>query len=199
MPTGAPRAFPHRAVISVLAVILVLTLAGAGLVLVRPWGGAQADSDGEDPLVGPTYYANPEAVCELFDPEELELVLGHPYASGVEPPVDLPALHAMPGSVRCLHSSSLAGGPGEWVATSVVYAYAKQVFEHTLAYRARSESTDPVEVQGLGDRAVVSGGDLLVLQDDKLLGIHLAKETPTERDRLIYTRRLAEKALERLR
>lgn len=186
-------------VAGVLAVILVLTLTGAALAILQPWDqSAEADTDGNDPLLGPTYYANPQAVCGLFDPEELELALGHPYAAGIEAPPDTPALYAMPGMVRCLYSSGLAGGSGGFVATGVAYAYAKQTLERRLEFSAERDMTT-VEVAGLGDRAVLSGGDLLILQDDKLLGIHLAIDTPTEMDRWVHTRRLAEKALERLR
>lgn len=195
MATGPRRALPRGVAAGVLAVLLVLVLAGGAFVL-KPWNqGADAGTDGGDPLVGHTYYANPAAVCELFEPGELELALGHPYLQGIEAPIDTPSLTLMPGIVRCFYSSAHGAG---FVATGVVYAYAEQVFDRTL--KARAERDIPtVEVDGLGDRAVWSGGDLLVLVDDKLVGVALAIETPTERDQFVLTRRLAEKAIERLR
>lgn len=196
-PTGG---VPRGAVAGVLGVILVLTLAGATLAALQPWShGAEADMADDDPLIAHSYYANPEAVCGLFDPDEFELVLGHPYAAGIEAPIDTPALFGMPGMVRCVHSSGLAGGQGGFVATGVAYAYAEQTLERALEFREARDALTPVEVAGLGDRAFLSGGDVLILHDDKLLGVHLAVDTATEADRWILTRRLAEKALERLR
>lgn len=197
-PPSTQPALPRRTLLAVLAmIVLVLMLAGTAVVT-RPWNeDARAGVD-DDPLMGPTYYANPQAVCGLLDHEGLELALGHPYAAGIAAPPDTPALVLMPGMVRCVYSSGLAGGSGGFVAVGVAYAYAEQVFDRTLEAREERDM-ELVEIDGLGDRAVWSAGDLLVRVDDKLLGVHAAIETPTERDRFVHTRRLVEKALERLR
>lgn len=168
------------------------------LVPQQVWSMAGHSDDEEESLIGPAYYANVHAVCGLLDSDELHLALGHPYHAGIEAPVDLPALFAMPGMVRCLYSSDLVGGRGGWVAVGVVYAYGEQVFDRALEYRD-DRKIPAVEVDGLGDRAVWAGGDLLVLDDDKILGVHIAKHWTEDADRFEQTRRLAKRALERMR
>lgn len=189
---------PRGAVVGLLAVILVLALAGAAVLFLGPWENTvQADGGDDDPLVGPAYYANTAAVCGLLSPEELELTLGFPFRTGVAAPLDTPQLHSVTGMTRCVYSSQVGGGGV--VVTGVAYAYAEQVFDRAVSYREERNIT-VTRVAGLGDRAVrTEGGDLLVLTDDKVFGVNVGIEVPAEQDRWTHTRRLAKRALERLR
>lgn len=202
MPTESTpprRPSPRGAVAGLLAVILVLALAGAAVVFLDPWGDTVRADGGteEDPLAGHAYYANTAAVCGLLSPDELELALGFPFRPGVDAPLDTPQLHSVTGMTRCVYSSQVGGGGV--VVTGVAYAYAEQVFDRAVSYR-EDRNIDLIKVEGLGDHAVrTESGDLLVLAGDKVFGINVAIDVPAEQDRWTHTRRLAEKAIERLK
>lgn len=86
------------------------------------------------------------------------------------------------------------------VVIGVAYAYAEQIFAD--AVEARRQRSEIVDVEGLGDQAVYEPltNELLVLEGERMLGMLVtpAGDEPDEslRER---TRRLAERALERLR
>lgn len=186
----------RRLLVGLLALLLGTAVAG-GLVLIDAFERSDAEEvDGSDhALFGRDYYANPAAVCGLLDPDDLELALGFPFAPGFEAPIDTPALTLMPGIVRCYYPSEEQSGG--WVAVGVAYAYAEQVFNRTAEAR-EERNFDHRRVAGIGDGAFWSGGDLLVLTDGKLVGVHIAGHFTLEEDRLEQTRRLTEKVLERL-
>lgn len=178
---------------AVPAVILVGLLLCAGIAVALTGGN---DLSEDDLLVGPSYYANPAAVCGLLDPQDLEVALGRAYGKGFEPPLDYPVFTGMTGIVRCTYPAKQAQ---ETFSLGVVYAYADQVYDDRVERNARSGEVR--EVSGLGERAVWSDvpKELMVSTGDKLVAVHLAASGESEERHIERLRRLAEKAIERLR
>lgn len=189
--TSAAPVTRRRAIVLTLLVVFFVLLAGVVVLLTSVW---EDDVGTDDPLVSDTYYASSEAVCALLDPDDLELVLGFAFQEGFEPDAIYPAFAGTPGITRCTY---LRGDGSEVVNLGVVYAYADQVFEDRVErYRELGEVK---ELEGLGRRAVwiEAGNNLLVLTDDKVVGV--IPPTGSEHDAIERARRLAEKAIERLK
>lgn len=178
----------------VLLAVLVGLAVVVALAVVRPWARGSDPAAASDPLIPHDYYASGAVVCALLTPEDLALATGYEYREGSEAPVYTSAFAAIPGITRCKYDSE-AGGP---VHLGVVYAYAEQVFEERQEFYATLGEVQ--ELSGLGTRASWASApkQLLVLTDDKIVGVLLPTSTDSEAIRIERARRLAEKAIERL-
>lgn len=203
MANSAGQASRGRALVPALVLVMALLAAGV-VVALTGWGGGSSPAAGgndsfagsDDPLVGRSYYANPAAVCGLLDPQDLEVVLGRAYGEGFEPPLEYPVFAGMTGVVRCTYS---ARESSEAFSIGVVYAYADQVYDDRLEQNEKIGEVS--ELSGLGDRAVWSDApkELMVDTGDKVVVAQLADSTEAKEVHVERVRRLAEKALDRLR
>lgn len=176
------------------AAVMVLVLVGT-LIAIRPWAQGREPAAERDPLIDPTYYASPSAVCNLLTPEDLALVLGYTYSDGFEPDITYPGLRGLPGVTRCAYVHEELAEPA--VNLGVVYAYARDIFAER---RGDMDDAREVDVHG-ATRAVWAAeqNELMVLADDMIVSVSgLARDEAVEL-RLERTRRLAETAIGRLR
>lgn len=177
--------------LAALLAVVAVVLATSGFD-----GGWVAGAD-EDPLVGHDYYASPAAVCKLLSAEDLELALGAAYEEGVEPGGMTYSFAGLPGVTKCFYAPEQQEHGS--VELGVVYAYADQVFREHVERRGEERIR---QLSGPGDRAAwdEAAHELLVLADDKVIAVSVPTTSSWhEGDLLERTRRLAEKAVGRLR
>lgn len=205
MPKDTAPPTPRRAMLPTLALVVILLLTGVVALLIGWDGGSRAASD-SDPLVGPEYYASPQAVCGLLTAEDVELALGYPYQEGIDPGI-YPVFSRIAGITRCGYLPAAQAGEHEVrpVFLGVVYAYAEQVFEDAKQRAedmTESGEGEVINVEDVGTDAFWDpvAAHLLVLVDDKLVGVHVpASHGEPVEQRVERARRLAEKAIGRLR
>lgn len=147
-------------------------------------------SPAEGELVEPDPPPTPSDPAELAEPENLPDQLGQ-QTPRPERPAGAGAAGPAAGAMPTVTSDVVIG---------VAYAYADQIF--TDVADRRRERSELVEVDGLGDQAVYEPltNELLILEGKRMLGM-LVTPSGDEPDEALRerTRRLAEKALERLR
>jgi len=143
------------------------------------------------------FYSSASNVCALVKEGDLEAILGHRYSQGVG--AFNPDFQPLPGVSACTYERAVDGSLAPRVYVGVVYAYAGQIFrEHISFLRAVSRARAVKEV---GEKAVWDPAlfQLFVLEKDKMLAFQAFPDLEPKRDHLIRTRRLAVKAIGRLR
>lgn len=190
------RAVQGRAVVPALVMLTLLLLAGMAVALTG-WSMGSPSGENDDPLVSPTYYTNPLAVCSLLGSQDFELVLGDTFQQGVALSAHHPAFAQIPGITKCGY---LSEDETRVVALGVVYAYADQLFDDAKQRAKERKGLEGVEAVGSEAFFDRVSGELLVLTDDKVVGVIVSQGyVEADRDRIERARRLAEKAMERLR
>ncbi|MGI8426530.1 MAG: hypothetical protein ACR2FO_05125 [Actinomycetota bacterium] len=159
----------------------------------NPGGAKPRDS------VGSSYYSSASAVCALLEGRDLETILGHQYLDGVG---DFnPDTQFLTGVNAC--SYGRADNPRRKIYLGVVYAYSDQIFGQTSSFlhRAFPQPGKIVTVKGIGKKAFWWDdlNLLFVLTEGKMIALKGQADLEPARDRLIRVRRLAEKAVARLR
>lgn len=193
---GGDRGGTGVVVLVVVLLVMLLAVGAGATAVVMGWAPEQPASQRDDPLVGHAYYADPAAVCGLLDPRDLQLALGRVYHEGSEPPLDYPVFAGMTGVVRCTYQ---AKGVSQPFSLGVVYAYAERIYQARL--EQNRNTGEITEIPELGAKAVwsESPGELMALTGDKLVVVHLADTSGPEQARIERLRRLAGKAIGRLK